>query len=80
MANEPISNGKNKNSIVFSFKPFKAPGYDGIYPVFLQKVFPLIGGLLCMLFETSLEQVTFQNLGEKVESYSFQKWEIDPMT
>ena len=41
-------------SVMFSFKPYKAPGMDGIYPIFIQKVFFIITDLLCNMFETSL--------------------------
>lgn len=40
--------------VIFTFKPFKSPGTDGIYPIFLQKTFNIHAEVLCKLFETSL--------------------------
>jgi len=39
---------------VFSFKPYKSPGIDGIMPIMLQQGFKLLVGKLLMLLRASL--------------------------
>jgi hypothetical protein len=39
---------------VFSFKPYKSPGIDGIMPIMLQQGFELLGGKLLMLLRATL--------------------------
>lgn len=39
---------------ISTFKPFKSPGYDEIYPVFLQKSWYLIHGYLMDVYRASL--------------------------
>ena len=39
---------------IFSFKPYKSPGYDGIFPAMLQHGPPILLGILCKLFRTVL--------------------------
>ncbi|GLT97187.1 hypothetical protein SLE2022_147640 [Rubroshorea leprosula] len=44
---DDIPSDKEIHDALFSLKPFKAPGPDGLHPMFFQKMWPVVAEILC---------------------------------